>query len=277
MALASSDHRGRVPAEGRPTRPEPVDQDDATGFQPRFGTQLFEGPISLSRQGAEAALSQSLTGGGSLGQSYSFGTAWLRGPLQSFHWSSNGKGSYAWREVVAVVTCPKGVEGQRLTGGFSLALTHAPLERHSAVTPAHDSPEACGFTMLFLPQTLSVWTNTVSTEGASHGRSSTSSRSAAGPPKQVRHQQGQTAVTVHNGDAIRAVLAEDGWLDVLCQDYGTKRWRHVSGWQTPLDSAPVYAGMGLRHTTIVSLKKVRGERSSQLVWQRAGVHPSSSE
>lgn len=257
--------------DGRPQRPEAVDQEDATGIQLRFSSQLFEGPVSLSKQGAEAALSHSIIGGGSLGSSYAFGTAWLRSPLQTFYWSSNGKGSYAWREVMASVTCPKGVEGQRLSGGLCLSLTHVAPDSFSAVPTSQDAPEACGFTMLFLPQTLSVWSNSAAPAAPAllQGRSSAPSE---GPPKVVRHQQGQHALTVHNGDAIRALLSEDGWLDVFCQDAITKRWKHVSGWPTVLGSAPVYAGLGLRHTTIASLRKVRGERSPQ-----RSTLPSSSE
>jgi len=227
-----------------PVLPDPVDQEAVVACQAHFSSKLVAGPIMLSKQGTEAVLSQGFVGGGALNQEYAFGTAWLRGPLQSFHWSANGRASLAWREIIAGVTCPKGQEGDRLTGGFSLALSHTPPvpadQAPSAAVPAppvHSAPNAWGFTMLFLPQMLSPWTT---------------------DEQAVRQQNGHVLVKIQHGDAIRAVLAEDGWLDVLCQDFIHKRWRHVSGWQTSLGSAPVYAGLGLRHTTIVTL--MRGRR-----------------
>lgn len=90
--------------------------------------------------------------------------------------------------------------------------------------------------MCFLPKVLTVWTTR---------------KKAPVPAK--RH----FVADIHSGDTLRVLLNKDGWCDVVgCLHSANEKWTFIAGWQTQLGSEPVYAGLGIRHTTTVGLCQV---------------------
>merc|ERR1711862_677083 len=69
--------------------------------------------------------------------SYGWGTAWVYGPLPCH----SGRNEQHSRQLHVTLSSRKGVDGQRLTGGFTLAFTHTPPRMsESDVVPAAGSP-----------------------------------------------------------------------------------------------------------------------------------------
>merc|ERR1712039_960036 len=62
---------------------------------------------------------------------------------------------------------------------------------------------------------------------------------------------------VRYGDTIRVLVNQDGWCDVVghLESDSSGKWNRIVGWQTPFCGEPLYMGVGLRHTTVVSLVK----------------------
>merc|ERR1712187_131083 len=131
-------------------------------------------------------------------------------------------------------------EGERLSGGLVVTPARAP-PRRTAVPPAAQTPDACGFTMHFLPKLVTLW-STLPTGSMEQPRNSAETH---------------FRVEARHGDALRVLVAMDGWCDVLGRFSAEDgKWRPIARWHAPFGGgANVYAGIGLRHNTVATLRK----------------------
>lgn len=231
--------------------PPVVDQMDVqVGRRLVFDPELTEAQVELEEDNACA----------SLRDMYQSGTVWLHGTMRSCRAGKNWNAG--WRELQVVLTSSRRqTNGQRLTGGLTVVLSRAlPLKQGADLAlPADQTPDACGFTMHFLPRLLSIW-STAKAEPTSQPSHATRLQSGLGVtrlPAGSQPRGNHIAVDIRHGDMIRVLVHQEGWCDIVgCLEANLRKWRKIVGWQTPFRGEPLYMGVGLRHTTMATLRRV---------------------
>ncbi|CAE8630072.1 unnamed protein product [Polarella glacialis] len=201
----------------------------------------------------------------SLKQHYRQGTIWLHGSLPTAGGGHNWRGG--WRELNVQLTSPFERRGERLTGGLSVAFASAPPQSAIDMPPVHCVPNACGFTLQFLPKLLSLWGPNpgsgaqTATEPQNRRASPAAAAAAEAGAAQATAQSASVkhcAIHVCHGDLLRVLVSPSGWVDVVGRLASSEdgQWRSIVGWQTPLSMDRLFVGLTLRHTTAVTLRRV---------------------